>query len=149
LKAAGEQAADVRMYSVNPATNILLGAILIPAFGGTGAALSRITSVIASFALRYRYFSRHVGSPDWLRIAARPLVVSVALAGALFGLQGPVPDAVLGLLYASGVGAALYLGTPRFAERPGKSAPAVSVRPSPAELPRRPSVGDEPTPGGR
>lgn len=109
LKAAGHQKADVRMYSLNPAGNVLLGVILIPTLGGIGAALAKIASVAVSFALRYAYVSRRLTALGWPRIAVKPLVVSAGLALALLGLRGRVPDTLLGLLYASGAAGALYV----------------------------------------
>ncbi len=129
LKAAGQQAADMKMYSVNPASNILLGALLIPAFGGIGAALTKIASVAASFGLRYAYASRRVAVPGWPRLAGTPLAVSVGVATALVGVQGRIPDVLLGLLYGAAVAVTLY---PAIRRSVAREVPETVRRPNPS-----------------
>jgi O-antigen/teichoic acid export membrane protein len=84
LKAAGRQNADVAFFAVNPITNAGLSVVLIPAFGAAGAAVAKVTGVVASATLRSVFAFRHASpsrSPS--SFAATPIAAGarVALVG--------------------------------------------------------------------
>ena len=99
LKAAGRQNQDVRLFASNPATNILLNVILIPLYGGVGAAVARLVGGLASCLLRYLYVARHMVQFGWLRLMIKPFAICSLLVGCSFFLRGQVHFAVLGIAY--------------------------------------------------
>ncbi len=94
LKSAHRQNQDVRLFAVNPVLNIAVNLVAIPALGSTGAALAKLTGVIASSTNRYLAISRDLVPLRWFEFAARPLVVSVTAGLVLKAFGNVLPDAV-------------------------------------------------------
>lgn len=99
LKAGGRQNADLRMYTINPLSNIVLSILLIPGLGAVGAAVAKLAGVTASFVLRHAYLARHQVGLNWVRVTGRPLVVSVVLIACILPLRGRVDEIILGVIY--------------------------------------------------
>ncbi|MFT4583126.1 MAG: O-antigen/teichoic acid export membrane protein [Gammaproteobacteria bacterium] len=108
LKAANRQKQDVRLYVVHPALNILLNVILIPAFGGTGAAVARLAGAFSSCALRYVYVARQLTQFGWLELMVKPLVICAVLLGSVFLLREQVHFIALGMMYLASSALLLY-----------------------------------------
>jgi O-antigen/teichoic acid export membrane protein len=87
LKAAGHQSRDVRFFSANLLTNVGLSYLLIPVWGGLGAAVAKLLGVATSSTVRYLFISRNLLTLNWLRITAKPLLVSAALLIVFFLLR--------------------------------------------------------------
>lgn len=113
LKAAGRQKADVCIYVINPIANFGLSILLIPIWGGAGSALSKLGGVLCSFAFRYVYTWRQLVRVSWLRIAAKPILVSTVLVACLAPLINTVPGVFMGIIYISASGLLLYLIAPQ------------------------------------
>ena len=101
LRAAGYQTHDVRMFSANPITNVGLNCLLIPIWGGLGAAIAKLAGGFGSSALRYAFISKSFLAPSWLRITAMPLLVSTAMILGVYLLKGFLPPVMLGVIYVS------------------------------------------------
>jgi len=68
--------------------NIALNFILIPLYGGIGAAIATLFSIIFSFII-YQYFLKHsIGSIHWLQIISRPFLACLAIMISLYPLVG-------------------------------------------------------------
>ena len=91
LKAGHHQNLDVRLFATNPGLNIALNLVAIPALGGAGAALAKLAGVLASSGHRYFAISRNLVPMHWFKFAARPLIVSLAVALLLLSLQSVLP----------------------------------------------------------
>ena len=101
LKSANRQNQDVGLYAVNPAMNVALNVVAIPALGGTGAALGKLAGVMASSTSRYVAISRDLVPLRWFAFAARPLAVSAIAGLILMPLATVIPDiASVGLFLA-------------------------------------------------
>jgi O-antigen/teichoic acid export membrane protein len=87
LKAAGHQSRDVRFFSANLLTNVGLSYLLIPVWGGLGAAVAKLLGVATSSTVRYLFISKNLLTLNWLRITAKPLLVSAALLIVFFLLR--------------------------------------------------------------
>lgn len=99
LKSAHHQNLDVRLFATNPALNIALNLVAIPAVGGVGAALAKLAGVLASSVSRYIAISRNLTAMRWLEFAGRPLIVSVAVGLLLQLLGGALPSQLSIVLY--------------------------------------------------
>lgn len=109
LKAAGRQAADLRLYSVNPLVNVVLSLVGIPAFGGLGTAAAKLAGAVCSSLSRYRFITRHrlplpLSLDFWLPIGASTLA-GLCLVG--LGWDAYVITTVV---YMPMAGLFLYLG---------------------------------------
>jgi O-antigen/teichoic acid export membrane protein len=91
LRVAGHQKADVRIFLTNPVTNITLNLLLIPIFGGVGAALSKLIGVLCSCSLRYMFISKRLVRLNWLHITAKPFLVSLALVACMILFRAAYP----------------------------------------------------------
>ena len=107
LKAGGHQNVDLRMYTINPLSNIVLSILLIPRFGAIGTAMAKLAGVTASFILRYSYLARHEVGLNWIRITGWPLVVSAVLIACIMPLRGRVDEIILAVIYIIVSGAVL------------------------------------------
>lgn len=113
LKSAHRQNLDVRLFAVNPALNVTLNLVAIPALGGTGAALAKLAGVLASSSSRYIAISRDLVPLQWFEFAARPLIVSVVAGLLLMPLAAVLPSPMSIALFLAVTLAGLIL-TARF-----------------------------------
>ena len=102
LKAAHRQRDDALCLGSNLLTNIALNLVLLPALGPFGAAIGRVGGGVASATPRYILIARQLTSMNFLRIALKPALISIAV-GSVCYLLLDVEDPVWLLLF--------YLGT--------------------------------------
>lgn len=109
LKSAHRQNTDARLFAFNPATNILLNLLAIPALGGAGAALGKVAGVLVSSFARLTVISRDLVKLRWMHYVARPLMVSLVAGSVLVPLHQILPGLLSGVLYLAlcGTGVAL------------------------------------------
>ena len=100
LKSAHCQNLDVRLFATNPALNMVLNIVAIPALGGTGAALAKLAGVLASSISRYIAISRSLATMRWLGFAGRPLIVSLVVGVLLQLLGSALPSEISIALFA-------------------------------------------------
>ncbi|MFO1431512.1 MAG: flippase [Candidatus Competibacteraceae bacterium] len=99
MRAAHRERADVRLYAINPVTNVALNLVLIPDLGGIGAAIGKVAGVVVSAVLRYRYIAGKLARVRWLDFAIRPILVSAMIGSATMLLFGGVNGVLRGLGY--------------------------------------------------
>jgi len=98
MKAGGHQARDVRFFSANLLTNVGLSYLFIPVWGGLGTAVAKLLGVATSSTVRYLFISKNLLTLNWLRITAKPLLVSVGLVIGVFLLKDHASSGILGLM---------------------------------------------------
>jgi O-antigen/teichoic acid export membrane protein len=121
LKCAGLQATDVRIHVSNLAGNVASSLVLMPMFGGVGAAAARCLGVCCSLILRGVYVSRRLVRIPWLSLVGSPVVGSSALAVALRPFLGSTRPFVLmaGYAVAAGILLVYWATRPQLGPRPG------------------------------
>ena len=121
LKCAGLQATDVRIYVSNLAGNVASALVLMPMFGGVGAAAARCLGVCCSLILRGVYVSRRLVRIPWLSLVGSPMVGSSVLAVALRPFLGSTRPFVLmaGYAVAAGILLVYWATRPQLGPRPG------------------------------
>jgi O-antigen/teichoic acid export membrane protein len=79
--------------------NIALNFILIPLYGGIGAALATLFAIIFSFILYQYFLKQSIGSIHWLRIIPKPFLVCLAVMISLYPLVGKLSVFLLGFIF--------------------------------------------------
>jgi O-antigen/teichoic acid export membrane protein len=103
-QAAGYHKASMYISVSRAIANIALNFILIPLYGGIGAALATLFSIIFSFVLYHYFLKQSIGTFHWIGIVKQPLLVCLAVMTLLYPLVGRLNMFFLGLMFFAGYG---------------------------------------------
>jgi O-antigen/teichoic acid export membrane protein len=103
-QAAGYHRASMHISVSRAVANIVLNFILIPIYGGMGAAFATLFAIIFSFVLYHYFLRQSVGSINWIRVIKQPLLVCAAVTLLLYPLAGKLNMFFLGFIFLSGYG---------------------------------------------
>jgi PST family polysaccharide transporter len=106
-QAAGYHTTSMRISVSRAVINVVLNFILIPVYGGTGAALATLFSIILSFLLYQYVLKRSVGSVDFVRVIMKPLLVCLSVMFLLNPLSDRLNVFLLGFIFLVGYGVIL------------------------------------------
>jgi O-antigen/teichoic acid export membrane protein len=103
-QAAGYHKASMYISVSRAIANIALNFILIPLYGGIGAALATLFSIIFSFVLYHYFLKQSIGTFHWIGIVKQPLLACLAVMTLLYPLVGRLNMFFLGLMFFAGYG---------------------------------------------
>jgi O-antigen/teichoic acid export membrane protein len=109
LKVVHRQRQDLARLAFNPLINIVLGVLLLPVLGITGAAMGRVGGVAVSATLRYQLIARVLTRVQWFRFAAKPVVISLGVGVVCYGLSNLCRPMWLMVFYAVATGLLLQV----------------------------------------
>jgi O-antigen/teichoic acid export membrane protein len=103
-QAAGYHKISMSISVGRAVINVALNYVLIPTYGGIGAALATLLAIISSFFLYQYALRRFVGSIDLIRVIMKPLLVCLSVMFLLYPLSERLNVFLLGFMFLAGYG---------------------------------------------